>query len=323
MKRVFFKRILYCGIAAIIVFSACNREETSKKMRTTSSEQQVSEQPVASLSSKKAASPSTYFAIPGTIQAEDYVYMNGIQTENCSEGGLNVGWIDPGDWMVYNVNVANSGKYTVSYRVASLNGGGSLKLEKGGGSVAYGTLSVPKTSGWQNWVTISHTVTLTAGQQQIAIAVPAGGWNINYFSFVYQGSGGGTETWYRANLTNFTSYPDPGSEECIEYNGCLWAGYFAFVDGKQTESWVQSHNIAAVHSKDANKYKLKTLRLRQGTKQIDVVVYDMCSDTDCGGCCTENANANGIGFLIDIEKYTMQRFGSGSGIVEWRCLDCQ
>jgi len=130
-------------------------------------------------------------------------------------------------------------------------------------------------------------------------------------------------TWRRANLTNFTSYPDPGSDECVNYNGCLWAGYFAFVDGKQPESWVAANNIAAVHSKDAGTYKLKTLRLRQGTRTIDVKVYDMCADTDCGGCCTENANAGGIGFLIDIEKYTMQRFGSGSGVVEWMCLDCQ
>ena len=84
-----------------------------------------------------------------------------------------------------------------------------------------------------------------------------------------------------------------------------------------------ANNIAAVHSKDADQYRLKTLRIRQGTRQIDVKVYDMCADSDCGGCCTTNANAGGIGFLIDIEKYTMQRFGSGSGVVEWMCLDCQ
>jgi hypothetical protein len=130
-----------------------------------------------------------------------------------------------------------------------------------------------------------------------------------------------TGTWRRANLTNFTSYPDPNSDECINYNGCLWAGQFAFVDGKQSESWVQSHNIIAVHSKDADMYKLKTLRIRQGTLQIDAKVYDMCADSDCNGCCTENCRETG--FLIDIEKYTMQRFGSGSGIVEWMCIDCQ
>jgi hypothetical protein len=126
--------------------------------------------------------------------------------------------------------------------------------------------------------------------------------------------------WHQANLTNFTSYPEPGSDECENYNGCMWAGYFAFVDGKMPESWVMSHNIAAVHSKDAGEYALKTLRLRQGSREIDVTVYDMCSDSDCDGCCTENSSETG--FLIDIEKYTMQRFGSGHGIVDWACLDC-
>ncbi|HVK75465.1 MAG TPA: hypothetical protein VM734_19180, partial [Kofleriaceae bacterium] len=127
--------------------------------------------------------------------------------------------------------------------------------------------------------------------------------------------------WRNANLTNFTSYPAPGSEECEDYNGCTWAGYFAFVSGRQPESWVMANNIAAVHSRDANTYKLKTLRLKQGSRQIDVKVYDMCADSDCNGCCTRNASQTG--FLIDIEKYTMQRFGSGDGIVQWACLDCQ
>ena len=82
-----------------------------------------------------------------------------------------------------------------------------------------------------------------------------------------------------------------------------------------------THNIVAVHARDANAYKLKTLRLRQDGRMIDVTVYDMCSDSDCSGCCTRNASETG--FLIDIEKYTMQRFGRGDGIVEWVCLDCQ
>ncbi|UJR84067.1 hypothetical protein [Sandaracinus amylolyticus] len=128
--------------------------------------------------------------------------------------------------------------------------------------------------------------------------------------------------WHRANLTNFESYPDPGSEECVRYNGCTWAGMFAGLDGVQSEEWVMSHNIAAIHSRDFAQYGLKTLRIRQGDREIDVTVYDMCSDDDCDGCCTENATQNGLDFLIDIEKYTMQRFGSGDGIVEWACLDC-
>ena len=128
--------------------------------------------------------------------------------------------------------------------------------------------------------------------------------------------------WHQANLTWYTSWPEPDSEECIEYNGCTWAGYFAGVEGQMSEEWVSQHNIIAVHEKDWNQYKLKTFRLRMNGSTIDAVVYDMCSDSDCDGCCTENAGE--IGFLIDIEKYTRERFdGNGDGVVEWTCLDCE
>ncbi|MCL4101437.1 hypothetical protein MMG03_001015 [Fibrobacter succinogenes] len=127
--------------------------------------------------------------------------------------------------------------------------------------------------------------------------------------------------WNRANLTWYESYPDEGSEECIEYNGCEWAGWFAGLDEQQTPEWVAENNIIAVHEKDWNTYKLKTFRLRKGGHEIDAVVYDMCSDADCDGCCTRNAGA--LGFLIDIEVNTKARFGGqGSGVVEWTCLDC-
>ena len=127
--------------------------------------------------------------------------------------------------------------------------------------------------------------------------------------------------WNRAKLTWYESYPAPESEECIEYNGCTWAGWFAGLEEQQTEEWVREHNIIAVHEKDWDIYKLKTFRLRRNGYTVDAVVYDMCSDSDCDGCCTENAGD--IGFLIDIESFTRDRFGYDSGVVDWQCLDCE
>ena len=130
--------------------------------------------------------------------------------------------------------------------------------------------------------------------------------------------------WNKANLTWYTSWPEPGSEECEDYNGCAWAGWFAGLDEQQTEEWVSQHNIIAVHEKDWKTYKLKTFRLKQNGRTIDAVVYDMCSDSDCDGCCTENAGE--LGFLIDIESYSCKRFtddGDCDGVVEWTCLDCE
>lgn len=152
-------------------------------------------------------------------------------------------------------------------------------------------------------------------------------WSPTTESCTNNGDNGGTPPvtgscdgpWYSAHLTNYESYPDPGSDECILYNGCTWAGQFAGLSGVQPESWVAANNIIAVHSKDWAWLNGKTLNLRQGGNAIQAVVYDMCADSDCNNCCTNNLG--GDGFLIDVEKYTMQRFGTGSGIVEWQVCE--
>ena len=139
------------------------------------------------------------------------------------------------------------------------------------------------------------------------------------------GGGAGADpagvVWMQASLTEYESYPAPGSPECVQYSGCLYEGQFAALPGKQSEAWVMAHNIVSVHSKEFAKYELKTLRLRKNAHEIDVVVYDECADSDCSGCCTQNAKPSG--HLLDLEKYTAQRFGvPADGQVEWRCLDC-
>ncbi|MEQ9052684.1 MAG: carbohydrate-binding protein, partial [Marinoscillum sp.] len=121
--------------------------------------------------------------------AENWTVQSGTQTEACSEGGQNVGWIDTNDWMVWDVNPPASGAYTVEYRVSSPNGSGMIQLEKAGGSPVYGTRSVPNTGGWQNWTTVSHTISLSGGQQQIAIKALVGGWNINWLKITSAGGG--------------------------------------------------------------------------------------------------------------------------------------
>ena len=119
-----------------------------------------------------------------TLQAEDYLVMNGVQLEATSDagGGQNVGYLDAGDWMSYpSVTIPASGDYVVEYRVASLNGGGNLAFEEAGGLPSYGAINIPATGGWQNWVTVKHTVRLTAGAHRFGIKVNNGGWNLNWF----------------------------------------------------------------------------------------------------------------------------------------------
>ena len=118
------------------------------------------------------------------VEAEDFTAMSGIQTESTSDtgGGLNVGWTDASDWMTYAaMNIPETGSYIIEYRVASNSNGGTIQFEERGGNTVYGQVNVPGTGGWQVWQTIQHTVTLTSGNHEFAIAALQGGFNINWF----------------------------------------------------------------------------------------------------------------------------------------------
>lgn len=126
---------------------------------------------------KKAAGNGA--AVPGTVEAEAFTAQSGIQTEASSEGGQNVGWIDSGDWMDYQLNVQTAGTYQLEYRVAALSAAGTLDFRING--VSKGTTVLPVTGGWQTWQTVSRSVTLAAGTQTLRLAALAGGFNLNWF----------------------------------------------------------------------------------------------------------------------------------------------
>lgn len=124
-------------------------------------------------------------ALPGTLEAENFCAMQGIQTENTTDtgGGMNVGWMDAGDWLSYKVDNLSPGEYKVTYRVASVDGGGFLQIEQAGGGAVYGGIDIPSTGDWQSWTTVSHTIELTGGVQDIGLSVIAGGFNLNWMHF--------------------------------------------------------------------------------------------------------------------------------------------
>jgi hypothetical protein len=123
--------------------------------------------------------------------------------------------------------------------------------------------------------------------------------------------------WKTGSKTNFTSYPAPGSPECIDYSGCLYEGQFAACNQTEPEAWVAAHNIVAVFP-DFNALKLHDLCLKSGTKTIVVTVLDTCADSDCSGCCT--ANQGTADELIDVESYTDARWGVPDGSIQWADL---
>ncbi|WP_426103478.1 carbohydrate-binding protein [Massilia sp. TSP1-1-2] len=115
------------------------------------------------------------------IEAEMFNNHVGMRVETTTDtgGGFNVGYTDNNDWMTYPINVPVGGAHTVQFRVASGFTGGQLVLSKNGADLAL--INVPNTGGFQAWTTVSATVQLTAGQQDLAIYSRVGGWNLNWW----------------------------------------------------------------------------------------------------------------------------------------------
>jgi hypothetical protein len=123
--------------------------------------------------------------------------------------------------------------------------------------------------------------------------------------------------WRTANKTNYTSFPEPGSEECIKYSGCKYQGMFSAC-GEQRKSlaWVKAHNIAALFPLED--MALHNICIRAGSKTMEVTVYDTCGDHDCNGCCTRNKGKADA--LVDLESFTNDRFGKPDGPIQWADL---
>lgn len=127
------------------------------------------------------SSAKTY-AIPGRVEAENYFEMNGIQTEQCSDigGGLNVGYIENGDWMKYQVEVTQSGVYNLVSRIAGFNGGTLLITFN---EAIKTEVNYTATNGWQLWADFNSSVYLPAGRYTMQVHAQSNGFNINYIDF--------------------------------------------------------------------------------------------------------------------------------------------
>ena len=97
-----------------------------------------------------------------------------VDLQPATGGGFNVGWVEAGEWLNYTVDVATTGAYTVSFRVACPGPGGRFHLEMNGTNVT-GPLTVPNTGSWQIWRTVTASVSLTAGRHVARLVFDARG----------------------------------------------------------------------------------------------------------------------------------------------------
>jgi hypothetical protein len=99
----------------------------------------------------------------------------------------------------------------------------------------------------------------------------------------------------------------------------MYEGQFAACPNTESQAWVMAHNIVSVFP-DFATLQLHDLCLKDPNTgmTITVTVYDMCSDSDCNGCCTQNKGS--ANELIDVESYTYARFNMNDTAIMWADL---
>jgi hypothetical protein len=147
--------------------------------------------------------PTDPLPIPGRIEAEDYksggegvayhdttsgnsggAYRSDdvdLQPTSDQGGGYNIGWTRQGEWLAFDVEIAQAGYYDITARVASaVAGEKSLHVAVDGIDVT-GPLSFSDASGWQSWLDVTvPRVNLPAGRHELRLVLDADSFNVNY-----------------------------------------------------------------------------------------------------------------------------------------------
>lgn len=125
--------------------------------------------------------------------------MYGVLTEDCSEGTLNLGYLNPGDYVTYPISVETGGTYSLNLRVASGTSSGNLQVESD--STVLGSIVIPNTGGWQSWTDVSLPIILDSGEQNLKFYILGGDFNLNYFGI------SSTQSLPDLTITDITTIP--------------------------------------------------------------------------------------------------------------------
>jgi hypothetical protein len=236
----------------------------------------------------------TAAAVPGTVYAANYdtggqgvaynvtsvngtansYRSDGVDLEDTADtqdtsaagGAYDMGWTTPGQWFNYTVDAATAGTYSVSFRLSSPYGiTDGLHIANAAGTSLTGPIAVPDTGGYQDWTTVTASVTLPAGVQTLTVDQDSNGWNLHYLAFA--AAGGAAEGPYGG-----TPAAVPGTVLAANYD---------------TGGQGVAYNVNSVNG-TANSYR------------SDGVDLEVCSDTGCGYDIGWTATGQWFNYTVDV-----------------------
>lgn len=128
------------------------------------------------------------------VDASSYTVQSGIQTENCSEGGQDVAYIENGDYIGFKDVDFENGAESIDIRVGANNSGSSIeiRLDAPDGKLI-GTMPVAATGGWQTWATQNAALDPATGTHDMYLVFKGGDgylfnvswWKLNFAERTY------------------------------------------------------------------------------------------------------------------------------------------
>ncbi|WP_308169673.1 family 43 glycosylhydrolase [Acrocarpospora catenulata] len=174
-------------------------------------------------------------------EAETSAWAQGVETEPASEGGMNVGFIENGDYLKVKGVAFGTGASSFTARVASGSGGGTIEVRLGGptGTLA-GTCSVPGTGGWQSWTTVTCPVNGATGTRDLYLRFAGGSGyllNFNWWQFAQGGSSGGNLLTNGGMENGTTGWTASGGSTLSSATNLAYAGSRSLLNSGRTAAW--------------------------------------------------------------------------------------
>ncbi|TLS51842.1 carbohydrate-binding protein [Paenibacillus antri] len=109
---------------------------------------------------------------------------DGVDIRVHPQGGWNVGWNQTGEWLKYNVAVAEPAVYDVSARIATALAGGKIRLWLNDAVDLTGVVDVPNTGGWNAWTNVNlGDIALPEGDHTLTVEIVQGEYDFAGLSF--------------------------------------------------------------------------------------------------------------------------------------------
>ena len=187
---------------------------------------------------------------------------------DASEGAI-VGYIAPGEWLEYTINVETAGIYDLSFRYASGNtsGGGPFYFEIDGKKISP-DITVTNSGDWAAWTNkVVNNIELNKGEHVLRLVVTNGEFNLGKMTFSYN-----------SPLPYAPPVASAGSNISV-----ILPTNTATLDGSQSEdadtsilnyNWQQIYGPSTIAFSDATNQSPSISNLEEGIYKVELTVSD-------------------------------------------------